>query len=114
MYLIGSLLVQKYPAEGRQEGPRRAALEAPVHVVRHEEQHAELLQRDQLHVALVPGPHLEPLQEGLGVHLRHGGGSWKQECGYRCLYARRQQDENLPSQAELTTQTEDILSEKSL
>ena len=44
----------------------------PVHVVRHEEQHAELLQRDQLHVALVARPHLEPLQQRLGVHLGHG------------------------------------------
>ena len=70
--LVRRLLVEEDPAERRQEGPRRTALEAPVHVVRHEEQHAELLQGDQLHVALVPGPHLEPLQEGLGINLGHG------------------------------------------
>ena len=71
-HLVRRLLVEEDPAERRQEGPRRTALEAPVYVVRHEEQHAELLQRDQLHVALVPGPHLEPLQEGLGINLGHG------------------------------------------
>ena len=71
-HLIGCLLVQEDPAERREKGPGWAALEAPVHVVRHEEQHAELLQRDELHVTLIPGPHLEPLQEGLGVDLRHG------------------------------------------
>jgi hypothetical protein len=94
---IRGLLVDEDSAEGREERPRRAALEAAVHVVRHEEQHAELLQGDQLHVALVslngqtgngkPNEgtprttlsvtathlsYLEPLQEGLGVDLGHG------------------------------------------
>lgn len=35
---------------------------AAVHVVRHEQQHAKLLQGDELHVPLVALAHVEPLQ----------------------------------------------------
>lgn len=48
-------------------------LEAAVDVVRHEQQHAELLQSDELHVALIALTHLQPLQQGVWVHVRHDG-----------------------------------------
>lgn len=48
-------------------------LEAAVDVVRHEQQHAELLQSDELHVPLITLTHLQPLQQGVGVHIRHDG-----------------------------------------
>lgn len=46
-------------------------LKAAVHVVGHEQEHAELLESDELHVALVALPHLQPLQQRVRVHVRH-------------------------------------------
>ena len=51
------------------EDAGRAALEATVHVVGHEQQPAELLQRDLLYVALLPDATLQPLQQRFGIHI---------------------------------------------
>ena len=56
------------------------SLSGPVHVVWHEEQHAELLQGDQLHVPLLPGPGLQESsvntkQIFLGQCISRGGGA---------------------------------------
>ena len=98
-HVIWSALVQEDLTERRQERPRRtpgtgerrsvhqsltsrlrssfgiiySRLEAAVDVVRHEQQHAELLQSDELHVALIALTHLQPLQQGVWVHVRHDG-----------------------------------------
>lgn len=69
--VVRRALVQEDAAEGWQEGPWRAAFKAPVDVVGHEQQHAQLLEGDELHVALLALPHLQPLQQRLGVHVSH-------------------------------------------
>ena len=66
------LFIEENSAERRKECPRRTTFEAAVDIVRHEQQHAKLLQGDQLHVALVPLPHLQPLEQRLWVDVRHG------------------------------------------
>ncbi len=45
--------------------------EAAVNVVWHEQQHAELLQGDELHIPLITLSHLQPLQQCVRVHVRH-------------------------------------------
>lgn len=45
--------------------------EAPVDIIGHEEQHAELLQGDELHVSLFALTHLQPFQQRLRIYVRH-------------------------------------------
>lgn len=97
-HVIRSALIQKNLTERWEERPRRtpaggggqrqsgssppdptppktedSRLKAAIHVVRHEQQHAELLQSDELHVPLIALTHLQPLQQGVWVHIRHDG-----------------------------------------
>lgn len=45
--------------------------EAAVDVVWHKQQHAELLQGNELHIPLIALSHLQPLQQCVRVHVRH-------------------------------------------
>lgn len=62
-----------FRAPAERSKTENSRLEAAVHVVGHEQQHAELLQSDELHVALVALTHLQPLQQGVRVHVGHDG-----------------------------------------
>lgn len=45
--------------------------EAAVDIVWHKQQHAELLQGNELHIPLIALSHLQPLQQCVRVHVRH-------------------------------------------
>lgn len=45
--------------------------EAAVNIVWHKQQHAELLQGNELHIPLIALSHLQPLQQCVRVHVRH-------------------------------------------
>lgn len=63
----------KEPSFSPEHKCENSRLKAAVHIVRHEQQHAELLQGNELHVTLIALAHLQPLKQGVRVHICHDG-----------------------------------------